>query len=425
MNFVKRAAFSLRARKGKTCLLLGIFLVLCTLLLGGLLLRDATARQEAEAQRRIGVDVTVRGAGLTSRLVDALGSSPVVQRYNPVLRGVSRPAGLSPVPSNLPKPGRPPGGGDRDGQDGLAVSGIRDSGLLLDFSAGRSTIVAGRGLGPQDAARKVVLLNERLAARNHLTVGDTAPLTSPDGRRTDFFTVVGVYQDPRQDPAQWVAPSELSANQVFAPAAALSALGFGTRPEEAVFNIGSPGQVRQLHTEAVRLLGGDGFRFDVNDKAYRDQVLPLQRVGTFTGALVWLITLSGALVLSLIVTLTIRERRDELGMLLALGEKKWKLIGQHTVEVTAVLLPALALAAVAGQSLAHQAGTVLLAREQYGVTAGRLPADPATTAPQIRMGLGAVGKVAGLGLGIALVSTAVPGIGILRLHPRSILTDTE
>lgn len=106
MNFVKRAAFSLGARRGKTSLLLGILLVVCTLLLGGFLLRDTTTRQEAEAQRRIGVDVTVRGAKLTSHAVDTLGSSPVVQRYNPVLRGVSKPPGLPLVTSNLPKPGR-------------------------------------------------------------------------------------------------------------------------------------------------------------------------------------------------------------------------------------------------------------------------------------------------------------------------------
>ena len=234
-----------------------------------------------------------------------------------------------------------------------------------------------------------------------------------------------MYEVSRQDPPQWVAPSELSANQVYAPATALSALGFGTKPDEAVFKIRSPEQVRPLHTEAARLLGTDGFRFDINDKAYRDQVLPLQRVGTFTTALVWLITLSGAVILTLIVTMTIRDRRDELGMLLALGEKKWKLIGQHTMEVAAVLLPALALAALAGQSLAHHAGTTLLVREQHSVTVGQNPADQNPTVSDIRMDIGDLGKVAAIGLGIALVATAVPGIGILRLHPRSILTDTE
>jgi putative ABC transport system permease protein len=68
---------------------------------------------------------------------------------------------------------------------------------------------------------------------------------------------------------------------------------------------------------------------------------------------------------------------------------------------------------------------MLLVREQHSVTAGQNPADQNPTVSDIRMGIGDLGKVAAIGLGIALVATAVPGIGILRLHPRSILTDTE
>jgi putative ABC transport system permease protein len=43
----------------------------------------------------------------------------------------------------------------------------------------------------------------------------------------------------------------------------------------------------------------------------------------------------------------------------------------------------------------------------------------------VRVGPADVGKVAGIGLGISLVATVVPGIGILRLHPRSLLVDTD
>lgn len=43
----------------------------------------------------------------------------------------------------------------------------------------------------------------------------------------------------------------------------------------------------------------------------------------------------------------------------------------------------------------------------------------------VRVEPATVGRVAGIGLGISLVSTVIPGIGILRLHPRSILADTE
>ncbi|MFD6333464.1 ABC transporter permease [Streptomyces niveus] len=416
MNFVKRAALSLVARRAKTALLLGIFLVICTLLLGGFLLQGATSRQEAEAQRRIGVDVTVRGDKLTLATAAALGSSPLVERYNPLLRGAAKPSGLTPLTSEVPKPdgAKPDDATEGEGQNGLMLNGIRDSEMLLDFASGRSRIVAGRALTEKDAGRRVVLLEQRLADENELKAGDTVGLRSSDGRRTETFEIIGLYEDPRPDPSQWVAPSELIANQVYAPAPAVSALGFGTKPGTAVFKIGSPERAERLHAEAARVLGGDGFRFDVNDKAFRDQVLPLRRVGAFAGSLLWLIALSGAVILGLIVLLTIKERRDELGMLLALGEKKWKLIAQHTVEVTALLLPALAVAALGAQSFAEEAGETLLAREEH-----------TASLPEMRMEAADLGRVAGIGLGISLVATVVPGVGLLRLHPRSILTDTE
>ena len=384
MNFVKRAGMSLVVRASRTVALLATFAVICALLLGGFLLRSAAARQEAAAQRDIGVDVTIRSpTGFTPELADRLGAATVVHRYNPETRVSADP---------------------------LTVYGVRDLGLLLPFSYGSTKVTQGRAILPEDAGRDVAVVEQRLAAKNHLAVGGTLQTRSADGRHTVPVTIVGVFQDPSPDPALPTAPRDLPGNAVYVPLATARKLSTTPLPvTEAVYRIGAPDQAAQLNAQADRLLGAGSFTVQVNDKAYRDQVRPVQRVGAFAALVVWVIAVAGALVLGLIVMLQIRERRSELGVLLSMGEKKWKLIGQHVVEMTAVALPAVALAvlagAVAGPALAHA-----------------LPGPGQTT---VRVEPVAVAEVAGLALGISLVSTVVPGIGILRLHPRSILTDTE
>ncbi|MFB6517698.1 ABC transporter permease [Streptomyces sp. NPDC056401] len=430
MNFVKRAGTSLGARRSKTAALLAIFLVICTLLLGGFLLQSAAARQEADAQRTIGVDVTVRKEGLTPALADRLGALPQVHRYNaevPVRAGAQ---GFTPLASKVPKPG---GAAADDGKGALAVNGVRDSGMLLPFSYGSTKLTSGRGITPEDAGRDVAVIEERLADENRLKVGDTLRVRSADGERTTPMTVVGVFRDPAREPTAWTPPHQLPGNTLYVPTGTAQKLGDGdgdgvgtgaATVSAVVLKIGSPDRARELHARTEELLGKDGFEFRVNDKAYKDQVLPVQRVGAFAGLVVWVIALAGALILGLIVMLQIRERRSELGVLLALGEKKWKLIGQHAVEVAAVALPAVALAALAGSLAGESAGEALLGRrDDKPVSAPRAP-DTETAPPTVRVEPADVGKVAGIALGISLVSTVIPGIGILRLHPRSILTDT-
>ncbi|MFG2161218.1 ABC transporter permease [Streptomyces olivaceus] len=424
MNFVKRAGTSLRARKSKAAALLAVFVVLCTLLLGGFLLQGATARQEAEVQRRVGVDVTVRGEGLTRHLADRLGGSERVHRYNPVLSLRAGARGFAPLRS---EGGGSDGAGAGDGeQPAVALNGVRDFGLLLPFSYGSARITAGRGVAPGDANRDVVVVEERLAAKNGLAPGDTLRLASADGERTVSATVVGVFRDPAPDPARWTPSYELPGNLLYVPVRTAERLGAGaSEVREAVFRIGAPEQAEGLHSAAERLLGGTDFDFRVNDKAYRDQVRPVQRVGAFAELIVWLVAVAGALILGLVVLSQTRERREELGVLLSMGERKWKLVGQLVVEVAAVAVPAVFLAVLIGRVAGGPAGDALLPRAADEPAAHPETAPAPVDPPQLRAGAVDVGRVAGIALGISLVATVVPGVGILRLHPRSILaTDT-
>ncbi|MFI6350494.1 ABC transporter permease [Streptomyces sp. NPDC050560] len=420
MNFAMRAGMSLGARKSRTAGLLGVFFALCTLLLGGFLLQDAAARQEADARRTVGVDVTVRKKDLTPSDADRLGDFGPVLRYSPELQVRAAAHGLEPL-----APGGGAGHGAREPKP-LSVHGIRDQGMLLSFSYGSTKITEGRGIAPGDAGHRVVVVEQSLAGRNRLRVGDTVRMVSGDGGHEVPLKVVGIFRDPRQDPSASQAPHELPGNTLYVPVGTAQRLAANAAPvSEAGYRIGSPEQAEELYARAQDLLGRGTFDFRVNDKAYRDQVRPIQRVGTFAGLVIWVIALAGALILGLVVTLQIRERRTELGVLLSLGERKWKLIGQHVVEVAAVAVPAVALAALAGALGGQSAGDAFLGHRADEPPAAHHAQDAGVAPPRVRVEAATVGKVGGIGLGISLVATVVPGVGILRLHPRSILTDGE
>ncbi|MBU7598437.1 ABC transporter permease [Streptomyces sp. P38-E01] len=453
MNFVKRAGTSLGVRRSRTAGLLGIFFVICVLLLGGFLLQGAAARQEADAQRTIGVDATVRKDGLSPALADRLGRSELVHRYNAEVPVRAAAAGFEPLVPEAP----PPADAERGAKGELGVVGVRDSGMLLPFSYGTMKVTAGRGITEADRGRQVALIERRLAERNGIEPGDTVRARPASGGRAVPLKVVGVFQDPSPSPSGWQPPYELAGNRLYVPVGTAQQLGGDTADESsgaasvqsAVYRIGSPELAEQLHAEAERLLGAGPFDFQVNDKAYRDQVRPIQRMGTFAGLLIWVIALAGALILGLIVMLQIRERRSELGVLLSMGEKKWKLLGQHAVEIAALALPAVALAALAGSLAGQPVGDALLgsrpsdtgraANAEDAAGTGRAAGDDESTGsgrkqrapdgviapPTVRVEPADVARVAGIGLGISLVSTVVPGVAILRLHPRSILTDAD
>ncbi|WP_331772645.1 hypothetical protein OG948_55100 (plasmid) [Embleya sp. NBC_00888] len=172
---------------------------------------------------------------------------------------------------------------------------------------------------------------------------------------------------------------------------------------------------------------------------------PLQRVGAFAGALVRLIAGAGAVILGLIVTLTIRERRDELGVPLSLGERKWKLVAQQAAEIVAVVAVAVGLSSLFAQALTERVGNSLVSSEasaaQRKLDAWQPPAPGSTGLREgidpdsqpvkgadpideitVRLHNGTLAAVAGLGLGIALPATAIPATSVLRLSPRSILS---
>ena len=76
-----------------------------------------------------------------------------------------------------------------------------------------------------------------------------------------------------------------------------------------------------------------------------------------------MVSIAGATILGLIITLSIKERRKEIGILLSIGEKKWKLMGQLLVEVLCIAVLAFGLSLATGEKVSQKVGDNLLSSE--------------------------------------------------------------
>ncbi|GAA2131505.1 ABC transporter permease [Streptomyces synnematoformans] len=338
------------------------------------------------------------------------------------------------------------------GPGGTAGISVLDSSLLADFRSGSFKLLSGQHLTTAGKKANNILVEERFARENGLKVGDEVEVTGNDEQTTADFTVAGIYRDPARtdelDRDHGISP----ANRVYVTLGGMAALGSGsgqggTQVSEAAFLLDDAGAQDAFKDGARRLAGSqlDGFTLDANDKAVRQMTGPLQSISSTATLAMWLIGVAGAVVLALLVNLAVKQRRREYGVLLSLGEKKWKLITQQALEIAAVAALAIGVSSLFAPNLTQSAGQRLLDREaataqekidsweppapgSTGLDQGRSPDDqPVDNADPIDRitvepdpaDLAAVG---GIGLGMALLATAVPAAAVLRLNPRTILT---
>ncbi|MFE7032820.1 FtsX-like permease family protein [Streptomyces sp. NPDC057621] len=456
MNFVKRAGLSLWARRGRTLITLATFLAISVMVLAGVLVDDATARAELAAKRSVGAEVNLdvdmsqladtgqlQAPRIDAATVDRIGALPEVQSYTYTLWDRALLTGRDKLVDGGPK--------DPMGPGGTVGMGVLDSSLLPDFRSGRSTLLSGEHITAADQEKNQLLIEERLARQNGLKIGDRITLTGNDEKTTGEFTVGGIYRDPRPtaeaDAEYGISP----ANMIYGSVGGLSALdseGDGPRKVgKATFLLRDADGQGPFKSGAKRIAGSalTGFKLDTNDKALQQMTGPLGGIRSTATVAMWLMGLAGAAVLALLVNLAVKQRRTEYGVLLAMGERKNRLIAQQALEIVAVAAVAVGLSALFTPALTQSAGQALLGREasaaerkldswqppapgstgiDQGIDPDDRPVENADPIDRITVALGPadLATVGGVGLGIGLLATAVPAASVLRLSPRTILT---
>ncbi|MGG5343895.1 ABC transporter permease [Enterococcus sp. AZ192] len=512
MNFIKRALLSMRAKKGRTFLLCAVFSAILIFVLAGLTIQSAALTATENAKKSVGATVTLsanREAAMKKNQDSASGERPDPGSFSltPVsledaqkiaelanvktysfLSSSSAGAGegITPISSedsdtatSESSDSEQAGGENPDGQmqaggqmgggpmanmkqSDFQVSGVMDLTMASDFSSGTAEITSGEAISESDKDTNNVVIEETLAQANDLAVGDTFKITDPeDDEKTYELTIKGIYKTSENGDSMGMMFNFLNpANTLYTSYTLANTLkgedSAGTI-DSASYTLEDPKEMDSFVAAAEKLIDTESFSLQTNDQAYQQMLQPLNNVASFAKNIVILVAVAGVIILTLIVMMTIRERRYEIGVLLSLGESRFKVVLQFFSEIIVCMIVALIIATFSGNIVGNVVGEQLIeqqtqsaqqsttdqagpngmpggdqqggrpngggmGRGMSGIGASSAEAAQAIENLNISVQPKEIAILAGLGVLISFFSIVLSSIGILRLQPKKILT---
>jgi putative ABC transport system permease protein len=242
----------------------------------------------------------------------------------------------------------------------------------LDFVLGNVTLKSGKTLSADDVnnVSNVVIISDSLATTNSLNVGDTIKLTKATMNRGGEtgtggtasastststsksttsttsttttstavdFTVIGIYTAKSTD---------FDVNTMFTSNAAVDSFNGTTASDETEgsidFILDSADHVEPFITQCTPYLTSEYHVLSSDDSEYESLTKPLDLISLITSILIGVVFVAGALIILALVTIFVRDRKFEIGLLLSSGEGRMKIITQFMFEILAIAIVAFA-----------------------------------------------------------------------------------
>ncbi|MBB6624039.1 ABC transporter permease [Clostridium gasigenes] len=485
MDFILRGLLSLKKRKSKGIILLAIMLIVCLVILSGFGIQSATKAAAVLARQKLGAEVTLmqdmqktmekmraqqdpaaeptRGKGITRASVpieylDQLKGLENIEGYSlENSTGANLGDGVIAVASETTETTTAAKvGGGQDGKMKAPVSkgditlmGINDFSLASEINNGGGELVSGSAITENDLEKNVVMLEEVFAEDNKLAVGGTIKLKNPETSVEFEASIIGIYKtNSTVDDTAFRNTAMMPYNKIYAPYSLVNNIkgsDYTGKVDSIKFFLDDPVNVDKFIEEGKKTnIDFETFVLDGGTREYDQMMSPIENVASFSKITLVVVTVFGAGILGLIIMLSIKERINEIGILMSLGEKRIRIIGQFLVEVLVILVIALSVAAFTGSSISKVATDKLLANElqtesqkQSQGMGGQMPQNigrqgngggfsktKVEKIEELNVKITATEffQMALLAMLVVIVATIIPSLMIMSVNPKEILS---
>ncbi|MCI9222106.1 ABC transporter permease [Lachnospiraceae bacterium 42-17] len=430
MSFIKRAGLYCLRQRFKTVILFLVLTIIATFMLTGIAVRDAAKDATADVQTAIGGKImldldtdghmgngqqnqwgTVYGYNgdlITQEIVDAIGKVEGVVDYNSEDTASYYGAGVDfkylPAAFGLSYT-----------QYGEASSytATLSSEKCSKFQSGKYKLVDGRHITPDD--KHACLISKELADYNKLSVGDKIKMYSLDSDAISEFEIVGIFDGTEGTSGNALTVDEIPANCGYIDYATMFELfkkelnGY----QQLTIYVEDPVSVQNVYDKITALpeLKGKTLKLSIDTDEYDVVSTPLESMQQLVNTTIIIISVVSVVILTLLLTIWIRGRKKEIGILLSIGKRKVNIILQIFTETIAVAVISFVASIPFSNLIAEKAGAFLVSRVTTGTANLNVQINAAYLLPLYLIGI--------LLIAIAVVASSWT---VVRSKPKDILT---
>lgn len=362
---IKQALLAVR-RKRQRSLVIGLIMTLVlTLLVSTLTVRHTMEqlRKSVEGGIRAGFSLTSRRTSdiVPSSLARKVGQLKGVKAHNYQVETVATLPGKHLVEAT--------GLGvqlDAQPTEETKLVGVERSDYLSEFTGRLYRL--GRGKHITSGSKNVALIHEVFARQNKLRLGDQMVITR--GERRVTVTIVGIFDGRNEKPT--ITPADMAENRLITNLETAQQLNGSSALTGATYLVKYPDQLKEVTDRTRKLSGVDWGQYNLTDNAASfagvlENIMRVQRILTIATIAV---VVAGLVVMSLVLVFWVRGRLHEIGILLAIGTPRHRIVGQFIIELVVVAAVSSVCAALAGSVISAQLSTSLTSSVDHNQLAG-------------------------------------------------------
>ena len=209
-------------------------------------------------------------------------------------------------------------------------------------------LIEGKNIAREETGK--VLVHEALVKKNQWKVGDKVSLKVLGEEKELELFIQGIFTGKKQEKYTGMS-SDFSENMMFTDYTTMTQI-FGKKKLVTSLKIlvSDSEKLATLKAEmSKKSVQSEDYEISEEENQFSGMVESLDMVKQMIFMMIMAVIGAGIIVLSLVLILWVRERMYEIGILLAIGCSKMKIMGQFILELVLVSLPAMILAVMLGR----------------------------------------------------------------------------